>query len=242
MQTTPRTRSGGRDARRAFRSAPDFSMLPGLTRALPTCEVMDEEQVRRIDEASMAILETVGIVFRDPVALEDWRRAGAEISLFSPLADEGPNPNAGFIFLPGGYPELHAGAIAAAHRFKTAMRDAMERGAVIFGECGGYMVLGEGLEDASRTRHAMCGLLRLETSFARRKLHLGYRNVTGLAGRFAGQQFAAHEFHYSVALKEEGQALFSASDALGADLGSCGLVEGSVSGSYMHLIDQRGEI
>ena len=187
----------------------------------------------------IAIARDAAFTFIYPHQLEDWRRAGAEISLFSPLADEGPNPNAGFIFLPGGYPELHAGAIAAAHRFKTAMRDAMERDAVIFGECGGYMVLGEGLEDASGERHAMCGLLRLETSFARRKLHLGYRNVTALAGRFAGQQFAAHEFHYSVALKEEGEALFSASDALGVDLGTFGLVKGSVSGSYMHLIDQR---
>lgn len=72
-------RSGGRSARRAIREAHDFSMLPGLVNALPPCEVMDEEQVRRIDDASMSILENVGIVFRDPIALEDWRRAGAEV-------------------------------------------------------------------------------------------------------------------------------------------------------------------
>ena len=72
-------RSGGRSARRATREAPDFSMLPGLTRKLPLCEVMDDDQVQRIDEASMSILENVGIVFRDPIALEDWRRAGADV-------------------------------------------------------------------------------------------------------------------------------------------------------------------
>lgn len=54
-------------------------MLPGLTRSLPVCEVMDEEQIHRIDEASMSILENVGIVFRDPVAIEDWRKAGADL-------------------------------------------------------------------------------------------------------------------------------------------------------------------
>jgi trimethylamine--corrinoid protein Co-methyltransferase len=77
---TPRTsRSGGRSARRATREATDFSMLPGLLNKLPHCEVMDEEQVRRIDDASMTILENVGVVFRDPIALEDWRRAGADV-------------------------------------------------------------------------------------------------------------------------------------------------------------------
>lgn len=73
------SRSGGRSARRAIREAPDFDMLPGLVNQLPFCEVMDEEQVRRIDDASMSILENVGIVFRDPIALEDWRRASADV-------------------------------------------------------------------------------------------------------------------------------------------------------------------
>ena len=74
-----RGRSGGRTARRALRTAPDFSMLPGLTRALPVTEIMDGAQVERIDAASMDILENVGVWFRDPIALEDWRRAGADV-------------------------------------------------------------------------------------------------------------------------------------------------------------------
>lgn len=81
MQNTKKkpARSGGRHARRATRAATDISMLPGLTRALPVCEVMDPDQVTRIDEASMSILENIGIVFRDPIALEDWRKAGADV-------------------------------------------------------------------------------------------------------------------------------------------------------------------
>jgi trimethylamine--corrinoid protein Co-methyltransferase len=75
-----RTRSGGRAARRTLRRTRDFTMLPGLTRALPLTEVMDgAEQIARIDAASMDILENVGVVFRDPIALEDWKRAGAEV-------------------------------------------------------------------------------------------------------------------------------------------------------------------
>ncbi|MBU2944842.1 trimethylamine methyltransferase family protein [Shimia thalassica] len=75
----PRTRSGGRSARRAARSAPVFDMLPGLERNIPVCEVMDGSQVERIHNASMDILENVGVQFRDPIALEDWKRIGAKV-------------------------------------------------------------------------------------------------------------------------------------------------------------------
>lgn len=69
----------GRGARKAARQARDFTMLPALERRLPLCEPMDGEQIERIDAASMKILEEVGVVFRDPVALDDWRRAGADV-------------------------------------------------------------------------------------------------------------------------------------------------------------------
>lgn len=72
-------RSGGRGARRALRSAPDFQMLPSLHRGLPVTELMDAEHVAKIDNASMAILEDVGVVFRDEIALADWKRAGAKV-------------------------------------------------------------------------------------------------------------------------------------------------------------------
>jgi trimethylamine--corrinoid protein Co-methyltransferase len=72
-------RSGGRLARRSLRTASKIDMLPGLTRNIPYCEPMNEEQIHRIDKASMDILEEVGIVFRDPIALEDWKRAGADV-------------------------------------------------------------------------------------------------------------------------------------------------------------------
>ncbi|MEO1502643.1 MAG: trimethylamine methyltransferase family protein [Pseudomonadota bacterium] len=78
VETKPRGR-GGRSARRALRTAPKFDMLPGLRRNLPLCEPMGEEQVHRIDDASMAILEDVGVIFRDEIALEDWKRAGADV-------------------------------------------------------------------------------------------------------------------------------------------------------------------
>ncbi len=79
----------GRGARKAARMSLDISMLPALRRKLPLCEPMDEEEIERIDAASMAILEEVGVVFRDPVALEDWRQAGADVRGETVLLDRG---------------------------------------------------------------------------------------------------------------------------------------------------------
>ena len=69
----------GRGARKAIRQAHDFKMLPALKRGLPLTEPMDEGQIERIDAASMHILENVGVVFRDEIALADWRRVGAKV-------------------------------------------------------------------------------------------------------------------------------------------------------------------
>jgi cobyrinic acid a,c-diamide synthase len=168
--------------------------------------------------------------------LEDWRAAGAEIVPFSPLDDQPPDVQADAVFLPGGYPELHAGRIAAALSFHAGMRAAADRGATIYGECGGFMVLGRGLVDADGARHGMLGLLDLETSVARPARVLGYRRLAPLAGPWPGP-VAGHEFHTAVALRAEGAPLFRVQDAAGDDLGIAGLVAGRVSGSFVHVIE-----
>jgi cobyrinic acid a,c-diamide synthase len=169
-----------------------------------------------------------------------WRRRGAEISFFSPLADEAPDPDCGAVLLPGGYPELHAGEIAAASRFKAGIAAAIDRGAIVYGECGGFMVLGEGLIDADGvTRHEMLGALPLVTSFAERKRHLGYRRLTPMPGMFWDMELSAHEFHYASIVSEgEADRAFSARDALGGALEPAGLMRGKVAGSFMHVIDR----
>ncbi|MEM6905262.1 MAG: cobyrinate a,c-diamide synthase [Pseudomonadota bacterium] len=167
--------------------------------------------------------------------LADWRAAGAELSFFSPLADQAPEPTADAVFLPGGYPEIHGGKLASADEFRRGMAEARARGTLIIGECGGYMVLGQGLVDAKGHRHAMLGMLGVETSFAERRLHLGYRRVRGL-GPIKGS-FVAHEFHYATVLSESGNPLFDAQDATGAQLPPMGLSEGRVCGSFAHLIE-----
>lgn len=183
----------------------------------------------------VAVARDEAFAFAYPHLLADWRAGGAELAFFSPLADD-PVPAADLVILPGGYPELHAGPIAAASRFMSSLRTAAQR-ADVYGECGGYMVLGDGLVDAEGRCHAMAGLLRLETSFAARRLHLGYRRVEASRGPFPGR-WTAHEFHYASALSEEGERLFRAWDAEGTALPPMGLRRGRVAGSFAHLIDR----
>ena len=69
----------GRSARRNLRQTHDVKMLPALERKLPLTEPMTQAQIERIDSASMDILENVGVHFRDPIALRDWKGAGAKV-------------------------------------------------------------------------------------------------------------------------------------------------------------------
>ena len=183
----------------------------------------------------IAIARDRAFAFAYPHLLADWQAAGATIIPFSPLADD-PVPPADLVFLPGGYPELHASRLAAAQTFLQSLRNAAQK-TDIYGECGGYMVLGQTLTDAEGQTHAMAGLLPLATSFATRRLHLGYRHVTATHGPFAGR-WAAHEFHYATTTRAEGTPLFTASDAEGTALPPMGLIRGRVSGSFAHLIDR----
>jgi cobyrinic acid a,c-diamide synthase len=183
----------------------------------------------------IAIARDRAFAFAYPHLLADWHDSGATLTTFSPLADD-PVPPADLVFLPGGYPELHAATIAAAHRFLHSLRNAAET-TDIYGECGGYMVLGQTLTDADGTPHRMAGLLPLATSFATRRLHLGYRHVTATQGPFPGR-WAAHEFHYATTTRADGQPLFTATDAEGTPLPPMGLTQGRVSGSFAHLIDR----
>jgi cobyrinic acid a,c-diamide synthase len=189
----------------------------------------------------IAVARDDAFCFAYSALLDGWRQAGATIAFFSPLAGEAPQPQADAVYLPGGYPELWAGRLAAGASFAGLARAAAV-GKPVYGECGGYMGLGEALIDAAGKRHRMAGLLPLVTSFAEPRLSLGYREMALIAdgpmGR-AGTRFRGHEFHYATVVREgTGERLWSAADAAGADLGASGLRRGPVFGSFFHLIDR----
>lgn len=218
----------------------DLDALRGLAR--PATFEADDAIPLPPPGQRIAVARDEAFAFTYDSTLRGWRKAGAELFFFSPLADEAPAADADAVWLPGGYPELHAARLANNDGFLGALRDAAARGAAIHGECGGYMVLGRGLEDAEGRRFGMAGLLPLETSFAKRRLHLGYRRaVLNRDSPFGatGTIFTGHEFHYAAVLDEPaGLSLFSLSDARGQDLGHGGLAAGRVTGSFIHLIDR----
>jgi cobyrinic acid a,c-diamide synthase len=191
----------------------------------------------------IALASDAAFTFVYPHLLASWRKAGAEIVTFSPLADEPPPASCDVCWLPGGYPELHAGALAAAQTFRTGLaRFAQTR--PVHGECGGYMVLGEGLEDAGGARHAMTGLLGHATSFAKRKLHLGYREARLRASSPIGAAdtiVRGHEFHYATLMTAGGdEPLAELADAQGRAIGTDGGRRGRVTGTFFHAIASRG--
>ena len=190
----------------------------------------------------IALASDAAFTFVYPHLLASWRKAGAEIVPFSPLADEPPPQSCDVCWLPGGYPELHAAVLAAAQKFRSGLaRFAQTR--PVHGECGGYMVLGEAIEDASGARHRMAGLLGHCTSFVNRKLHLGYREARLRAHSPIGPAGAivrGHEFHYATVLAAgDDEPLVKLADAQGQPIGSDGGRRGWVTGTFFHAIARR---
>ena len=215
--------------------------LDRLLEAFGRLEIGDAQRQPAIPPPGqrIALASDTAFTFVYPHLLSAWRRAGAEMVTFSPLADEPPPENCDCCWLPGGYPELHAGILAGAARFQHGLREfALTR--PVHGECGGYMVLGAGLVDADGVRHAMVGLLGHATSFAERRLTLGYRTgrlLADCAVGVAGHTIRGHEFRYSVLLEAgNDDPVVELFDAQHRPLGKAGGRRGKVSGTYFHAI------
>ena len=187
----------------------------------------------------IALARDAAFSFIYPHLVQGWRAAGAEIVPFSPLADEAPPSACDVCWLPGGYPELHAGRLATATRFRDGLRRFAET-CPAHGECGGYMALGQSLIDASGVAYPMAGLLGVETSFAKRRMTLGYREARlasdGALGT-AGLVLRGHEFHYATIVASGGDDPFAfVRDVYGAPEAPSGSRRGRVTGSFFHVI------
>ncbi len=214
----------------ALKAAARGNVLPAQPPALP------KPPAQRI-----AIARDAAFSFTYPHLLEGWHAAGAEILPFSPLADQAPDPTADLVWLPGGYPELHAGTLAAAETFRTGLRHHAKTKPV-HGECGGYMALGEALIDKEGIRHRMAGLLGLVTSYEKRKFHLGYRRAVlkaRMPGHESGSALRGHEFHYSSILEQPDAPLAAVADADGNPVPETGSRRGKVSGTFFHFISEE---
>ncbi|MDB5535384.1 MAG: cobyrinic acid a,c-diamide synthase [Devosia sp.] len=212
----------------------DLDRLQSL--ATPIAETQDNPAPLPPLGQRIAIAHDAAFAFLYPHLLDGWRGQGAELTFFSPLANEAPAADADAIFLPGGYPELHGATLAAAQTFKTGLLAARDRDVLIYGECGGFMVLGEVLVDKAGMPHEMAGLLPVITQIDRPKRTLGYRRLTQSALPWP-TRLNGHEFHYSSVKQSRLPPLFEATDATGAPLPPMGAAIGRVMGSYAHVVD-----
>lgn len=190
----------------------------------------------------IALAQDAAFSFTYPHLLKGWRDGGAEILPFSPLANQAPARDSDLVWLPGGYPELHAGTLAAAGTFLNGLR-AHAASKPVHGECGGYMTLGAALIDKDGTRHQMAGLLGLVTSYEKRKFHLGYRRAhlkAALPGFDIGDTLRGHEFHYCSILDQPDAPLAEVLDAEGVPVPETGSLRGHVTGTFFHLIAPAG--
>ncbi|MBT9500524.1 MAG: cobyrinate a,c-diamide synthase [Burkholderiaceae bacterium] len=168
------------------------ALRPGFqfeTVVLPAVEAYPPKpllQGRRI-----AIAQDAAFSFIYPANLDCLRALGAELLFFSPLAGEAL-PDCDAVWLPGGYPELHAAALAARQDLRAQLQAHQRQGRPLLAECGGLLSLLDGLRDVHGQRHAMWALLPGEAQMHRRFAALGLQAVGYAAGELRG-----HSFHYS---------------------------------------------
>jgi cobyrinic acid a,c-diamide synthase len=162
--------------------------------------------------------------------------AGAELAFFSPLAEAELPPGLGGLYLPGGYPELSAPALAANASMRAQVRAFCASGRPVWAECGGYMYLLESLTDGEGAVHPMCGVLPGRAVLRGKRAALGYREARTLApGPLgpAGTVLRGHEFHYSEYEGEPGQSAFVLTASDGTEVLD-GRAAGNILGGYFH--------
>jgi cobyrinic acid a,c-diamide synthase len=182
----------------------------------------------------IAVARDEAFCFCYPENLELLQGAGAELVFFSPLRDQALPPEIDGLYLPGGYPELHAGELSENVSLLGEIREAATAGLPIYAECGGFMLLAESIDG-----RAMAGLFPGAARMLPRRKALGYRQVELTADSLlgpAGTVARGHEFHYSeMTLPEEVSRIYRLSRRGGEDLGREGYCRGNVLGSYVHL-------
>ena len=186
----------------------------------------------------IAIAKDKAFSFIYPHLIDNWKKAGAEITSFSPLNNEMPDKNSELIWLPGGYPELYAKELSNADKTIKSIHN-YSKTKKIHGECGGYMVLGKYLIDKDGEKFKMIDLLGLVTSFKKRKLNLGYRmaklrkeNIHHSKNKI----IYGHEFHYTSIIDQPDQPLYEVYDATQNIVKETGSIKENVSGTFFHYI------
>ena len=191
------------------------------------------------DGLTLALADDEAFNFYYPDNLALLERAGVTIVRFSPLHDR-VLPDCQMLWLGGGYPELHARALAANTPMLEHLRTAHQRGVAIYAECGGLMYLGSTLEDAQGEIHAMADILPGASKMGKRLTRFGYceaqaERQTLLAA--PGEVLRGHEFHYSDFTAQLSPVMACRKTRDGAVLQQWqgGWQKGNTFASYLHL-------
>lgn len=183
----------------------------------------------------LAVARDAAFCFTYAETLEALQENGAELCFFSPLQDTALPPDIGGLYLPGGYPELYAAELAANAPMRAAIKAAVENGLPTAAECGGFLYLGQTLEDADGTPHLMAGVLPGQGVKTGWLVRFGYATLTAQADSMlfaAGEQFPAHEFHHWDST-QNGTAL-TAAKANGRQW-ACGFANAHLYAGFPHL-------
>ena len=184
----------------------------------------------------IAVAQDEAFCFTYAETLEAFRDAGAEVVFFSPLRDTALPENIGGLYLPGGYPELHARELSENTSLLREIKQKIESGLPTAAECGGFLYLGQSLTDAEGQSWPMAGVLPGEAKDAGRLVRFGYATLSADSDSMlfrAGESFPIHEFHHWDSTAN-GTAL-AAKKPVGGAAWRCGFVDEHFYAGFPHL-------
>ena len=199
----------------------------------PALPVQPETPPARV---RIAVAQDEAFCFTYAETLEAFRDAGAEVVFFSPLRDTALPENIGGLYLPGGYPELHARELSENTSLLREIKRKIESGLPTAAECGGFLYLGQSLTDAEGQSWPMAGVLPGEAKDAGRLVRFGYATLSADSDSMlfrAGESFPIHEFHHWDSTAN-GTALAAKKPVSGAEW-RCGFVNEHFYAGFPHL-------
>ncbi len=218
--------------------------LEALLQRLPDLDLQGSASTPRIETRTtgvrIGVARDAAFCFYYPDNLEMLETAGAQLVFFSPLTDNRLPQGLDGLYFGGGYPELHAGALAGNRTLRQEIRQLSRMNMPIYGECGGFMYLCREMGDTDGNPFSMTGCLPFSTRMLGRLKALGYREVTQSMATLlgpAGQVMRGHEFHYSTITGEAVglPGVYRMTDRAGMDKAADGFVVNMTLGSYIHL-------
>lgn len=209
-------------------------------RLLALCEkeppALPEKAPQPSARVRIAVARDEAFCFTYAETLEAFRDAGAEVVFFSPLRDTALPENIGGLYLPGGYPELHARELSENTSLLREIKQKIESGLPTAAECGGFLYLGQSLTDAEGQSWPMAGVLPGEAKDAGRLVRFGYAALRADSDSLlfrAGESFPIHEFHHWDSTAN-GTALAAKKPVGGAEW-RCGFVNEHFYAGFPHL-------